>query len=106
MVYIATTEKLNEVILASDGVICMGAGRFAQKIGTVLSPDARSKILHFVDSDKSKYYTNMYIGDKALQIYPVVSLKQYQGQDIVILITTWQTEAMEYQLQIQYAAYL
>lgn len=100
MVYIATTEKLNEVILASDGVICMGAGRFAQKIGTVLSPDARSKILHFVDSDKSKYYTNMYIGDKALQIYPVVSLKQYQGQDIVILITTWQTEAMEYQLQM------
>jgi len=100
MVYITTTENLNEIILASDGVICMGAGRYAEKIRSVLCPDAVGKILHFVDSDKTKHYTNIYIGEKGLQIYPVASLKQYQGQNIVILITTWQTEAMEYQLQM------
>lgn len=100
MIYITTTEKLNEIILSSDGVVCMGAGRYAEKIKTVLSSLAIDKILHFVDSDKSKHYTNIYVGEKSLQIYPVVSLKQYLGQNIVVLITTWQTEVMEYQLQM------
>lgn len=100
MIYITTVEKLNEVILSSDGVVCMGAGRYAQKLKTVLSPSAMDKILHFVDSDKTKYYTNIYVDEKSRPVYPVVSLKQYQGQNIVVLITTWQTDAMEYQLQM------
>ena len=100
MVNITTVEKLNDLILSSDGVICMGAGRWGEKITAVLSPAAIEKVLCFVDSDNSKYYTNINLGEKSFQIYPVVSMKQYLDRNIVVLITTWQTEAMEYQLQM------
>ena len=100
MIYVTTIEKLNETIHLSDGVVCMGAGRYAARLDQVLDQPACRKILNFVDSDKGKHYTNYVIKGKAFPIYPVISLKECLNKNIVVIITTWQVEAMEYQLEM------
>ncbi len=100
MIYVTTIEQLNETIHSSDGVVCMGAGRYAERLKNILDKASLHKIVHFVDSDKTKHYTNYYIMGKAVPIYPVISLRECIGKNIVVLITTWQVEAMEYQLEM------
>ena len=35
MIYVTTIEKLNETIHLSNGVVCMGAGRYAARLDAV-----------------------------------------------------------------------